>query len=205
MTYAAGVACALALSACTGGGSDPGPIASTPPPSTSASAPSPTGSAAPSAPSSSTPITSASGPNFPKGVPAAAQKRSREGAKAFAAHLFEQLNIAWTTPDPQALVPLCDAGDSGTCRAYIKTAQDLKTKREKYSGNPVTATSFLPVTGDEGSKQEIFVALKQEKRSVLNSSGGVVLTDQEKNLHVFVSMTWGATGWKVTDIKKTKS
>lgn len=184
------------LSACTGGGNDPGPTGTPPPSTTAATAP-------PTTSTPSTVINSSNGPNFPKGVPAAAQKQTPEGAKAFAAHLIRQINVAWTTPDPSAIEPLCDVGSSGSCRFYVQTARDLKAKGHKYEGDPVTAKSFLSLTAGKGP-QQVLASLIQERRNVVDRSGKVVLTDSRKKLNVAIFLNWTESGWKASEIKKTE-
>ena len=146
--------------------------------------------------------TSSSVPIFPKGVPEAAQKQTPEGAKAFAEHFIRQLNVAWTTPDPQAIEPLCDLKASSSCRYFINTARDLQSKGNRYEGNPTSSPRFTELSARVGEKQ-ILVALIQERRNIVDKEGGVVSTDQRKDLLFVLSLAWTDSGWKIQSIKTT--
>lgn len=196
---AAALASALVLSACTGGSSDPGPTGTTPP-STSATPP-PTSSTS-QIPTTTTPIhatTTSSGPDFPKGVPEAAQKQTPEGAKAFAKYFVSIFNDAWTRPDPDLLRPLClDRFEA--CGAYLKTAADLKAKGHRYDGDPLTASSFT-VLARESSRTPVLMVGFQEKRNVVSQGGSIVLTDPRESLRIVYALSWNDRGWQVYSSK----
>ncbi|MDV3223515.1 MAG: hypothetical protein LOY02_19005, partial [Intrasporangium sp.] len=86
MPYAAGLLLVLTLAGCAAGDGTAAPQATTPAPRPSTPSASVSTSVAPS-----TPIPAASTsatPDFPDGLPAAAKKRTKEGAKAFVEHFI---------------------------------------------------------------------------------------------------------------------
>src|SRR6478609_1546728 len=126
---AAGLALAMtALAACSGG--DPAP------PQTSAPMPSTTTSTTTSTP----PTTSATsaGPAFPAGLPDAAKTKDKAGAEAFAGYFARQLNKSWTEADPTLIPILCNLPTSRSCTGFVEVATDLRTKKHRYDGAPLS-------------------------------------------------------------------
>ena len=58
----------------------------------------PAASVSPSASSSSSSPTSSPSPSVE--IPAAAREKSEKGAEAFVRYFFDQVNVAWTKPEP---------------------------------------------------------------------------------------------------------
>lgn len=206
MAYAAVLASVVALSACTGSSNDPGPTGTPPPASTPASTPPTSSSAAPSTSSTATESPSATtpaGPTFPKGVPTAAQKHTKEGAKAFVTYFIKQLNASWTVPDPTLLIPLCKLPGSKSCAAYVTTATKLKSKGQKYDGDPLSVQSLI-VLAPEGDQTPVLMNGFQNRRNVVSKNGDIILTDQREPSRAIYALSWSDSGWIVDTVKLVK-
>ena len=187
--YAAASVALATLAGCTGG------------------APAPTARTLPASPSSSTSTTSrppatttsaagqGAGPRFPEGLPAAARAHTAKGAEAFAIHVLNRVNLAWTKPDPQALIGLC-LSSSRACASWTTDATSLKLKGHRYDGNPVRIVSLASKPAANAS-QRVVVQLIQERRRVVDDAGSVISTDQRKQLELVALLTWSKTGWQV--------
>lgn len=196
VTSAAVLATVVALSSCAGGSEDSGPTGASLSSPESSSAPLNTSSAphsTSSTPTKSTLASSAAGPIFPKGVPAAAQQRTGKGAMAFTAHFIKQLNLSWTSADPTLLKPLCVLPGSKACDAYIRTATDLRSKKQRYDGDPLTFSSLL-ILAPEGDKTPVLMNGVQNRRNVISKRGTIILTDARKTLRIVFALIWTNTG-----------
>ncbi|OFE16205.1 hypothetical protein BA895_20195 [Humibacillus sp. DSM 29435] len=128
-------------------------------------------------------------------MPAAAQKRTPEGAKAFAEHFVDEFNRSWTKPDPAILAPLCiDRFEA--CGAYLRTATDLKAKDHHYDGPPLSVTSFTALA-EKAGRLPILMVGHQEKRNVVTKNGSIILTDPRESVRIVYSLAWGDRGWQV--------
>ncbi len=105
------------------------PGASSPPGSATSSAPSPSASSSPPSPSASASPSVA--------IPPAARVKSDKGAEAFVRYFFDQVNVAWTKPDPSAIEANSEKGCE-SCKSLATTASELKAKGRKYASPPVT-------------------------------------------------------------------
>lgn len=151
-------------------------------------------------PSSPTPTPTKPSPSpSATGIPAAAKVKSEAGAIAFARFYFDQVNRAWTAPDPGLIVPLGEPGCS-TCAEFEKTARQLKSARNRYAADPVTCGSLLAVGGAPKDHQLLHASVAQHKVNVINQSGAVVTTDQAKDLELIVELIWKADEWRIWDI-----
>jgi hypothetical protein len=192
VTSAVGLVAALTLSACSGGG--PSPTVTTPVATSS------TGSTTVGTATTTSTASTTAAPVFPVGLPAAAKVRDAKGAEAFVRHFMSQLNASWVRPDPELLDPLCQSKTSKSCTAYRETAAELSAKGHHYAGAPATTTKVTALVALDGHQRVDFQGI-QEQRSVVDSSGRVVLTDSRKQLHWMFFLDWGSTGWIVYDVK----
>jgi hypothetical protein len=155
------------------------------------------GSSSPSAsPSTSSPTPSQS-PSVE--IPAAAREKSEKGAEAFVRYFFDQVNAAWTTPDPILIEQLSDAGCK-SCAALISTARDLKSKSQRYDSPPISIRSVAAVPGAPGSQQYIEAKLIQNATDVINADGAVVLSDRKSPFDRTVALRWRGGRWLVYDV-----
>lgn len=194
--YAAGLAAALMLSGCQGGSPDPTP-------STTTTSQVTTSATAPATTTTTAPPTTTAGPAFPPGLPAAAKAHTKAGAKAFVAHFLHEFNAGWTIPDAQRIARLCNESTSRSCAAYVKTAEDLKTKGHRYRADPVSVERLIVLNPVDGRHRVDFQG-HQERSSVVDASGRVVLTDPREPSHWMFFLDWGTGGWLVHDVKLVK-
>ena len=125
------------------------------------------------APSSPTPTPTTSSPSpSATGMPAAAKVKSEAGAIAFVKYFFDQVNLAWTTPEPDLLRSLSNP-DCISCASLTTTASD---------------------------HVQVTFVLDQKLSNVVDKNGAVVLTDQPKVVERRVELEWVNSQWRVWDI-----
>jgi hypothetical protein len=132
-------------------------------------------------------------------VPAAARAHTEAGAEAFVKFYMEQANVAWTKPDPTVLPPLSDSGCL-SCKDIQSTAVSLKDKGQRYVSNPVTVTKVGAFGGAPKGQQYVRLFMTQHKVDVVDTKGGVVLTDPEKKLVRTAGVVWEGASWQMYDI-----
>jgi outer membrane murein-binding lipoprotein Lpp len=140
-------------------------------------------------------------PTTDPNIPVAARAHTPAGAEAFVRYFFDQVNIAWTTPKPGLLPQLCKAS-SKSCKSFEDTAVQLKAAGNHYDGMPVTTQSVAALDAP-GGRQSILYLGRQEKRNVVDSTGRVVSTDQQKTVRFEVALEWTPSGWTIFTIKGT--
>ncbi|WP_353356630.1 DUF6318 family protein [Intrasporangium sp. DVR] len=144
----------------------------------------------------------AAAPDFPAGLPAAAKKRTKDGAKAFVEHFIDQLNRAWRSPDPRRIKQLC-AEASESCQSFIQTAQDLERHGHHYDSDPVRvdkATAF----GEAGGLMRVEFLGGQTGARVVDVAGRTVEDEATSTTHNMFYLDWNLSGWRVTAIKDVK-
>ncbi len=142
-----------------------------------ASGASPSVASASPSPSASSPSPSAS-PSV--AIPAAARVKSDKGAEAFVRYFFDQVNVAWTTPDPRAIESNSEEGCK-SCASLATTAAELKSKGHKYASRPVTVADTKLVPGAPAGQKYFETDLQQHRVDVVDPSGRVVLTDEKSD------------------------
>jgi hypothetical protein len=177
----------------TGCGGDSKPHASSP----STTSASPTTASTPTASASAT-ASRTTDPN----IPAAARAHTPAGAQAFVKYFFERMNVSWTEPKEGILSPLCQPS-SKACAAYEKTAARLSKEGHRYDGNPVTI-KYIGVLDATNNKCDVLVTLVQERRSEIDKTGKVIVTDKRKDFKAEVEMLYTAHEWSVATIKIMK-
>lgn len=132
-------------------------------------------------------------------MPAAAKVKSEAGAIAFVKYFFDQVNLAWTTPEPDLLRSLSNP-DCISCASLTTTASDLKAKVQRYDRPPAVVRS-LKFKGVVGSDHvQVTFVLDQKLSNVVDKNGAVVLTDQPKVVERRVELEWVNSQWRVWDI-----
>lgn len=178
------LAASILLSAC-GGGAKPDPSASSSLPTTSASAP--TVSVSPTT----------AGPTSDPNIPAAARAHTPAGAEAFVRYFFDQVNLAWATPNPTALdglyAPTCT-----TCTAIRGSAADYKAKGLRYRDTPLTRISPASVTSATGATTRVNATAMQEASAVVDRDGKVVEAVPRTPSTFDLTLTWVGGGWQVS-------
>lgn len=158
------------------------PVVTTPAPSTTAPSPTVT-----------TPSPSASG------IPAAAKVKSEAGAIAFVKYFLDVNNAAYTTPDPDLLREVSDS-NCKICGKLIEDVETLMSKGRKYNG-PVVSFQKAEVIGENGPGRVLLACdITQNRSSVVDSSGKVILTDPEKQLQRTFELVWKGGQWLVSEL-----
>ncbi len=133
-------------------------------------------------------------------MPTAAKAHTPAGAEAFIRYFFDRLNLAWTSPNAEALKGLCVAS-SKSCAGYRDTAERLATDKQHYDSVPVELVSLVRVAPADGA--EIYdTEAAQTASHIVDGHGVVIESFSRKLLHLAVYVRWGAQGWIVQDIKK---
>ncbi|GAA3715797.1 hypothetical protein GCM10022399_35490 [Terrabacter ginsenosidimutans] len=186
---AAGLAVAL-LGACTAG--DPGPTTTTPPSST-------TTSAAPSTTTTSAPSPTTSVNQAIVKIPGPARAKSMAGAEAFARFYVQQINVAFTEPDPHVFDGIY-SDDCDVCVTYRNTAEDFERKGRKQEQDLLHITSATASKFASG-KATVNVFFDQRAVAVIDRSGSTVSkTSSGKGALVF-SLSHDGKLWKVNSLK----
>jgi hypothetical protein len=136
-------------------------------------------------------------------LPDAAKAHNAKGAEAFVSYFIATLNKAWTKPDASLFTGLCRFETSKSCTAYRKTAADLEKKQRRYDGDPVSVARVGALNVLDGHQRVDFQGY-QERRSVLDETGKVVLTDPREPSHLMFYLDWTDSGWLIHDVKLVK-
>ena len=158
----------------------------------STTAPSPTTSTpAPSSPSATSIVTTTAS------VPPVGTAHTKTGAEAFSRYFFEQVNKAWSTPNPTALDglygPTCT-----TCAAIRGSAASYESKGQRYRDTPLTGVSASSLTEAAGATTQVRVTATQEASAVVDRDGKVVEAVPRTPSTFVLSLTWVGGGWQVS-------
>ena len=178
----------------TGCGGDSKPDAS----SSSTASPAPTSASTPSASPTPT-VSTKTDPN----IPAAARAHTPAGAEAFVKYFYSQLNIAWTTPRAGLLVPLCQTS-SKACAAHEETAVRLAREGHRYNGNPLSIKYVGTLDATNPNEYQVLVTLVQERRSEIDKTGKIYVTDKRKDLRLTVELVYTGQAWSIATTKPVK-
>lgn len=105
-------------------------------------------------------------------IPAAARPETMDGAAAYAAFFFDQLNRASVAGDPDLLNGL-SSPSCKTCNSMIASLRDLKDDGNHLSAGPLKVV-YSSATVFDKERRQVLVSLKQESVSVLRKDGSVV-------------------------------
>ena len=176
------LAASMLLSGC---GGDPNPDVS------------PSRTTAPSPTTSTTAPTTASHSPTTASVPAVGTAHTKTGAEAFSRYFIEQVNRAWSTPNPTALDglygPTCT-----TCAAIRGSAASYESKGQRYRDTPLTGVSASSLTEASGATTQVRVTATQETSAVVDRDGKVVEAVPRTPSTFVLSLTWVGGGWQVS-------
>ena len=132
-------------------------------------------------------------------IPQAARVKSDKGAEAFARYFFDQVNVAWTTADPE---PIKSNSDSGckSCASLSGTAAELRTKHQRYAADPVTVRSAKAVAGAPTGQTFVQVDLRQNRVNIVDAKDKVVSTDKRDSFLRTVAVIWEDGRWLIYDV-----
>lgn len=134
-------------------------------------------------------------------VPKAARAHTFAGAQAFAEFYLDQLNRAWTGPDPRALGDLATSR-CGTCRQYTEVAASLRANGERYRGRVLTVRSAAWQPESTLARAVVYVNVVQEAATVVDSRGKTVRSERRTLGTSAVEVDWSGRQWKVSRIKQ---
>lgn len=192
--FVAGFSAVAALVACTGSdGAAPSPSVVRPTSVSSSTTPTVSPSVSPSV--SPTEDDAAAWQRVPK----AARAHTFAGAQAFAEFYVGLINKAWTTPDPELLRPY-GLPSCKSCANYVRTAEDFRTKSQRYADVPLTvvAGAWLP----ESSSSLVLVSLVYRQRpvAIVDASGRVVHRSTALVASSEFQVGWQRAGWHIAGI-----
>jgi hypothetical protein len=132
-------------------------------------------------------------------IPAAARAHTEAGAEAFVRFYMEQVNVAWTRPQPGLLPELSDEGCLA-CKGFEETAIDLTSKGRRYQRTPASFASIKAIDGAPRGRQLVHVTGTQHRVNIVNLSGSVVSTDPEERIAVNAMAVWKGEKWLLYDM-----
>lgn len=197
--YAAVLAAALTLGACSG--ADPAPVetgAASTVSSSSSSAPSPTSSVPPT---TAAPTTSED-PVLAK-IPKEARPETPEGAKAFVRFYFSELNSAFRHADPTMLAGLA-IKDCIMCNAMLEGVKDVSAKRQHYSGDLISVQA-VTVMDFVSANRTLLVQIRQNPVKVLDTQGKVVEAAPRGAGSYVATLAYGREGgWRISRLQEAR-
>lgn len=173
---AASMAATMLLAGC-GGDPKPDPSATTDTATTTAS------------PRSAAPTASAS--------PTLGAAHTKAGAQAFSVHFFQQVNRAWSTPDPTSLDGLYTRACK-TCAAIRGSAADYKSRELRYRDTPLTGISSISLTDAVGGTTRVRVTAAQKASAIVDRNGKVVESVPRTASTFLLTLTWVRQSWQVS-------
>jgi Family of unknown function (DUF6318) len=149
-----------------------------------------------SSPATTTPTPTTASPTTAS-VPPAGAAHTKAGAEAFSRYFFNQVNRAWSTPNPTTLdglyAPTCT-----TCAAIRGSAADYESKGQRYRDTPLTGISASSLTNATGATTQVRVTATQEASAIVDRNGKVVEAVPRTPSTFVLTLTWVTGGWKVT-------
>jgi hypothetical protein len=194
LSYAVAPVVLATLAACTG--SDPGPVVTTPPSSSTS-----TGSTAPTTATSNAPRPSPTIDPVLAKIPAPARPETPDGSVAFAEFFVSQVNIGFTTANPHALDGLFSESCKA-CREFEKGAQELKKRGLRHNG---TSLETAGANSNEYSSKvrSVAVLVTQNSVPVINEAGKSVRRTNAGSGTLLATLTFKGH-WIVTNLQVAK-
>lgn len=132
-------------------------------------------------------------------VPKAARAHTFAGAQAFAEFYVEQINKAWTVPDPELLRPY-GLPSCKSCANYVATAETMAGRHQRYREDvaEVTAGTWLP----ESTPSVALVSLvyRQKPVPIVDTAGAVVHRSAALVASSEFQLRWQRGAWHVAGI-----
>lgn len=175
MTYAVAAATAvtLLLSGCNGGDKDPTGTPTATGSSTKSASPSGTPSSTNTASPTTSPNASATGS---VAIPEGARANTEDGAVAFVRFWFEQVNVAFTSPNPN-LIPALSAEGCKSCANLATNPTEFAAKGQRAQPGPFKPLTNVRSLGkDPLGQYRVQFKLSQNNVNILDKSGKIVDT-----------------------------
>ena len=125
--------------------------------------------------------------------------KSEAGAIAFVKYFLELNNLAYMRSDPELLRRVSAIGCE-VCESLIADVEELQRLGRHYN-QPVVALDSAKYLGANSSTQFLVSAqVTQQRSSVVDSDGKVILTDPKKVLKRTFEVTWQSGSWLVSAV-----
>lgn len=183
----------VALAGCTGNAEGAGPTKIvTPTPIPASNTPTASGGSTPTSPSTA------------PALPEAAKANTAAGAEAFVRFYIDQVNAAWTIPDPTKLRAL-STGTCQTCARFQHAAETLRADGQHYDGPAVVIKGIVQVPESRPARPVLQVAFQQQARKVLKRDGTVARTvEAQAMLNNFSLVRSQTSGWLIDGIQSVE-
>ena len=130
-------------------------------------------------------------------LPAAAQKRSQEGAEAFFRYFIDVYNYGYAALDPSVVESISDS----KCRYCASVVRDIKASRDKglrFEDGLVSVAGSLAAPDQNGLNFTIVAFIDQTAGTIYRADGTVEETsDAVKNQRADVTLTWVDGAWRM--------
>jgi hypothetical protein len=137
-------------------------------------------------------------------IPAAAQQRTPEGAKAFAEFYYEVLSDSQYRADSSQLRAL-HAASCVACQAFAKKADEMKQRGQHVDSRSLTVDDAVVTPTSVRNGFVIDVLADDRPSNVVDANGSVVSSSKGAKLTFRTQVVWISSGWKVADSKLVKS
>jgi hypothetical protein len=178
-----GVACALALTGCSGGDDQAGgPTPSGPPAATT------------------TPTATASAHHGPPVLPALAREHSNAGAKAFVRYYIDVVNYAYKHLRPQLLVPLSPRSCT-LCSANLEVLRRLHRDGGQQLGGRMSATQVLTGPFEPHGTRLYFARIHVSPGKSRATHGDRFKPIEEQRFMLEFDLLWTPALWSIDDVR----
>ncbi len=197
MPYAAVLAAALTLSACSGGDPAPGVTGAAP-----TAVGTSTGTPTSRAPSTSPTSTKAEDPVLAK-IPKAARAETQKGAEAFAVFFLSSLNTAARNADPTVLEGLYSK-ECGTCQNMQATIKEFHVNGEHHDQDSLKILKVSTLVYAEEQKA-VRVDVDQRPVNIVDKNGRVVQRTEAAKSAFAVTLKPTGSHWVVYKLQRVAS
>lgn len=132
-------------------------------------------------------------------VPKAARAHTFAGAQAFAEFYVEQINKAWTAPDPELLRPY-GLPSCKSCANYVTTAESMRAQAQHFQSDvaSVSAGAWFPESTD--SLALVSLVWRQKPVALVDATGAVVHRSPGLVASSEFQLRWQGDAWHVAGI-----
>ena len=163
--------------------------------------------AGPTATPSSTPVVSPTQTATPPPtvavpeLPAAAQKRTQEGAEAFFRYFIDVYNYSFQTLDPTPLKAL-SASECKFCKSAMSTVDEIAAKGARSEGGHVHVLMSIAEPDSAKAKEVVVVtSLKQDPGRTVASDGTVTSSSPGSKRRLDALLRWEEGQWRLVGVE----
>jgi hypothetical protein len=133
-------------------------------------------------------------------IPAAAQQRTPEGAKAFGKYYLETYSQAAHRADAATLVALSDPSCGG-CKSLIELVEGYRAKGQRVDRVSLTVDEMAIRPEGTPDRPVVDALAKDARKRILNQDGSVASNVAGANINFRLTMVWSESGWRLFDLK----